>query len=120
LESIDGDTYQLAEPFACKFGYWLREYQFEIPAGMPTDIASVPWFLRFFLDRASLGTCAPVVHDYLCNQRGRVRSLQGDLLEIGWFDVSVLFLILMRLDGIKPSRAFLAFLAVLVGGPKWS
>jgi Protein of unknown function (DUF1353) len=65
LESIDGDTYTLAESYPVEFGYWLSDLQFEIPAGTITDLASIPWYLRWINDRASLGILAPLVHDFL-------------------------------------------------------
>ncbi len=119
LESIDGDRYQLSETFSVKFGYWLRELQFEIPVGFQTDIASIPWWFRMIIDRASLGVLAPVVHDYLCDQRGKITNIQGDSLTVHWFEVNLLFLMLMRIDGISWPRALWSFLAVTIGSPKW-
>ena len=119
LESIDGDRFQLTQDFLVKFGYWMREYQFVIPRGFNTDIASVPWWLRSVCDRASLGLIAPVCHDFICEKRGKITSLQGEELQVGWFEANLLFLILMRLDGVHWKRAFLAFLAVTLGSPKW-
>jgi hypothetical protein len=31
LQNIDGDKYRLEEPYIAKFGYWLRDFQFESP-----------------------------------------------------------------------------------------
>jgi hypothetical protein len=119
MESINGDRYQLTEDFPVKFGYWMREYQFEIPKGFTTDIASVPWWFRSVCDRASLGIIAPICHDFICDKSGRITNIQGDELQVGWFEANLLFLILMRLDGVHWLRALLAFLAVTIGSPKW-
>jgi hypothetical protein len=119
LLSIDGSTYQVAEDFKVKFGYWLRQLQFAIPAGYRTDIASIPWWFRSIMDRASLGLLAPVVHDYLCDSRGRITTLEGEELQIGWFEVNLLFFLLMRLDGVPWQKALWAFLGVTIGCPKW-
>jgi Protein of unknown function (DUF1353) len=119
LESIDGDTYQISAAFQAKFSYWLRDLQFEIPAGTITDLASIPWFIRWINDRASLGILAPVIHDYLCDRRGKVINLNGDAIQLTWFDVHLYFLVAMRIDGISWHRSLLAFIGVVVGGPRW-
>jgi Protein of unknown function (DUF1353) len=119
LESIDGDTYQLSAPFAVKYNYWFRELQFEIPAGTVTDLASIPWFLRWIHDRASLGVLAPVIHDYLCDRRGKVTNIQGEPIQLTWFEVQLYFLLAMHFDGIVWHRALIAFLGVLIGSPRF-
>lgn len=119
VESIDGDCYRLTQRYDVKFAYWLRELQFSLPEGYVTDLASVPRWARVFIDRASLGLVAPIVHDYLCDNKGKVTTLPGELYQIHWFDAHLLFLILMRLDGVVWHRALITFLAVLIGGPKW-
>jgi hypothetical protein len=119
LTSINGDVYEIAEIFPVKFGYWLRQLQFSIPAGYKTDIASIPWWFRSIMDRASLGTLAPIVHDYLCDNRGKIVTLENEELQIGWFDANLLFFLLMRLDGVHWRRALWAFLGVTIGSPKW-
>jgi hypothetical protein len=119
LENVDGNKYIVAADFSVKFGYWLRELQFQIPQGFETDIASIPWWFRMVIDRASLGILAPIIHDYLCVMKGRIKTLQGDFIQVSWFDTNLLFLLLMRIDGISWPRALFAFLAVTVGSPKW-
>jgi hypothetical protein len=119
LESINGDTYIVAVDFPVKFGFWLRELQFTIPAGTRTDIASIPRLFRSINDRASLGILAPVIHDFLCDQRGRVENIQGEIIQVHWFDANLLFLMLLRLDGISWHRALIAFIGVTIGSPRW-
>jgi hypothetical protein len=119
LRSVDGDLYSLSEPYSVDFALWIKNLEFTIPEGFETDIASVPSVLRCVMDRASLGLVAPLVHDYLCDRRGRLIAQSGDLLSIHWFDVSLLFLMLLRMDGISWPRSLAAFLAVVLGGPKW-
>jgi hypothetical protein len=119
LESIDGDTYQLAEAYPVEFGLWLCDLEFSIPAGTITDLASIPWYLRWIIDRASLGILPALVHDFLCDRRGKVQTLYGETIQVSWFDANVLFLILMRIDGVNHWRAFWAFVGVTIGSPRW-
>lgn len=119
LESIDGDRYRVVDTFAVKYNYWFRELQFEIPAGYITDLASIPWFVRWIADRASLGLLAPLVHDYLCDCRGRFTNIQGEIVQLTWFQVHLYFLVAMQLDGINWQRSLIAFIGVLIGGPRW-
>jgi Protein of unknown function (DUF1353) len=119
LESIDGDSYAIAVEFPVKIGLWLRQIQFVIPKGMETDIASIPWFLRWGYDRASLGILAPTIHDYLCDNEGKFINVQGEKIQLPWFHVHAYFLILLLVDRIDWKRSLIAFLAVVIGGPKW-
>jgi Protein of unknown function (DUF1353) len=97
LQNIDGDKYRLEEPYIAKFGYWLRDFQFEIPAGFETDLASIPWFLRQFGDRACLGFTAVVIHDYLCVTEGKFTNLDGVEKQLTWFQVQLYFLVALEL-----------------------
>ncbi len=128
LESIDGDLYQLSQEFPAWIGLWvgdwLADIDFIIPAGEPTDIATVPRWFRVFYDRASLGILAPVVHDFLCVNEGRIVTARGQRLQLSWLKVHVCFLILMWMDGVDERRSFLAFTAVMLraicfGTPRW-
>lgn len=119
LESVDGDRYRVVETFVVKYNYWFRELQFEIPDGYITDLASIPWFVRWICDRASLGLLAPLVHDYLCDRRGRFVNIQREVVQLTWFQVHLYFLVAMQLDGINWQRSLVAFIGVLIGGPRW-
>jgi Protein of unknown function (DUF1353) len=120
LSSIDGDTYRSLEPYLVNFADWLTPLQFEIYQGTCTDIASVPWYLRWLYDRASMGFTAPFIHDFLCTTQGKFTNMQGQEIQLSWFEAQLFFLVAMRLDGIPPRRAFLAFLAVVFGNrPVW-
>ena len=41
-----------------------------IPRGYVTDLSSVPWFLRWVVDRSSMGWAAPLAHDVLYRWHG--------------------------------------------------
>ncbi len=120
LGSIDGDSYHSLRDYDVSFGDWLHGLEFTIYASTITDIASIPWWLRSIHDRASLGLTAPFLHDFLCTQQGKFINKDGVEVQLSWFDVHLFFLVAMRLDGIHPARAFLAFIAVLLGNrPSW-
>jgi hypothetical protein len=119
LEGIDGDSYAVAEDFTVQIGYWIKEVQFVIPAGERTDIASVPWWFRWAYDRASLNILGPTIHDFLCDRQGKFINLEGKKIQLSWFKVHVYFFLILLIDGVPERRAFLAFLAVLLGGPRW-
>jgi len=119
LESLDGSTYRLTADYRVDFAKWLLGLQFTIPEGFVTDIASVPRPLRWLFDRADLGLLAPVIHDYLCENKGQVTGHNGETIIVNWFDSALLFLILMRIDGIPWFKALCAFLAVVIGGPRF-
>lgn len=120
IGSLDGDRYISLADYTVDFSDWFDGMQFTIPAGEITDIASVPWWLRWLYDRASLGHAAPFLHDYLCEFRGKYINKKGEEIQLSWFDTHLMFLVTMRLDGVPKSRAFLAFVAVLIcNRPIW-
>jgi hypothetical protein len=119
LESIRGDAFQVREAFPVKFGFWLRGFQFTIPEGFISDLASIPRVLRIFADRADLGILAVIVHDYLCSTEGRYINVQGEEVQLHWLDVHLFFLVAMRIDGITWYKSLVAFTAVMLFGPKW-
>lgn len=120
IGSIDGDRYVSLAPYLVNFADWMAALQFEIYKGTITDIASVPRCLRWMYDRASLGITAPFYHDFLCSFKGKFTNTFGQEVQLSWFDTQLFFLVAMRLDGIPPQRAFLAFLAVLIANrPRW-
>ena len=110
LESIDGDKYRLTEDYVIKIGYWLRHLQLAIPENYVTDLASIPPILRGFGDRASLGTAAVTFHDWACDNRGKLVNLNGEPIELTWFQVQLYFLVMLELDGIPWQRSLAAFL----------
>lgn len=120
LGSIDGNNYQSLSTYRVDFSKWFDGLEFDIDAGTITDIASVPWYLRWMYDRASLGTFAPFLHDVLCEKKGKIVNTKGEEISLSWEDVQLAFFVAMRLDNIHPRRALLAYIAVLFGNrPKW-
>lgn len=119
VDSIDGNNFILKSDYPVKVGYWIRELQFTIPEGFTSDLASIPWQLRWYMDRASLGFLAPIFHDYLWTQKGKIINLQGDEIQLTRFQCNLYFLLAMQLDGIDSSRSLTAFLAVVFFAPSW-
>jgi hypothetical protein len=115
LGSIDGDRYHSLADYRVNFSKWVDGVEFDIYASTVTDIASVPWFMRWLYDRASLGFTACFVHDFLMAVRGKFTDIHGEEIQLSWWDCHLIFLVAMRLDGIPPVRAHLAYLAVLLG-----
>lgn len=118
LESIDGDRYRLTEDYIIKIGYWLRHLQIKVPENYITNLADIPPILRGFGDRASLGTAAVTFHDWACANRGKLTNLEGDPIELTWFQVQLYFMVMLELDGIPWQRSLAAFLGV-VAGNRW-
>lgn len=120
IGSIDGRRYMVKYDYLANFADWMAPLQFLIPAGTITDIASVPWWLRWACDRAGLGITAPLLHDLLCALQGSYVNVYGQKVQLSWFDAHLFFLVAMRLDGIPAWKALLAFLVVLIGNrPIW-
>ncbi|WP_310410587.1 DUF1353 domain-containing protein [Chamaesiphon sp. OTE_8_metabat_110] len=119
IDSIDGDKYRLEETYIAKYGYWLKDLQFEIPAGFETDLASIPWFLRSLGDRACLGFTPVIIHDYLCSVEGKFINLDGIEIQLSWFQVQLYFLVALELDGVPWRRSLAAFLGVIAGN-RWN
>jgi hypothetical protein len=119
FRDVDGDKFLLDEDYPVKFVLWFRGSQFLIPAGFQSDLSSIPWFLRWWIDRASLGLVPPLIHDYMCDNRGKFISMSGDMIEIERLEVNIIFLLTMLLSGVKFDRAITAFVGVCIGAPNW-
>jgi hypothetical protein len=119
IESLDGNIYRVSSDYSVNFGDWLEPLHFKITAGFTTDLASVPSLFRSLLDRAGLGIVAPLVHDYICGNRGKLLLNSGKEIQVSWTDCNLLFFLLMRIDGVPWPKAFVAFLAVMAGSPRW-
>jgi hypothetical protein len=121
LGSIDGDSYRSLAEYKVNFSDWLSPLEFTIASGTKTDIASIPWYLRWIHDRASLGLAAPFLHDWMLDRQGKYTNTNGEDIHLSWFDVHLFFLVAMRLDGIPPFKSLIAFLIVLIcNRPIWS
>lgn len=120
IAPVEGEMYMFLEDYQVDFAKMLAPLQFVITKGTITDLASVPWYFRWLIDRYDLGDVAPPIHDVLCESQGKFVTEDGTVIQLSWFDVHLFFLVAMRLDGISPTKALLAFLAVLLRNrPIW-
>lgn len=72
-----------------------------VPKGFITDFASVPRALQWLIPPMGRYGAAAVVHDYLCVTNHVSRK-----------EADVIFLHLMRQEGVKPWKAYLMYAAV--------
>jgi hypothetical protein len=92
---------------------WVRagNRRFVIPKGFECDLASIPWFLRWKLERFDLSLLAAFAHDWLYRTAGlggRYTRLQADRV----------FLRLMKDEGVPKTRRRRAYKAVRMFGWK--
>lgn len=78
-----------------------------IPAGFPTDGASVPWWARWKLDPWGRVGLAAVLHDYLLTVPGLPK-----------WEADLLFLYALRSQGIPAFQATVMYLAVRLRRPR--
>lgn len=57
--------YKLLKEFTYEIGEEGSGVLVEVPAGFVTDLASVPWFIRWLISPGGLHAKASVIHDYL-------------------------------------------------------
>lgn len=112
---------------------WILLQDFEsngitVPAGFAFDGSSIPRPFRIWIDRASLGIRAPLIHDwryFLETNAGRAIAQFGIEYVRPAFnilgnrkDTDLLFLEHMKEDGVGAFRRRAAYFAVRVGGRK--
>ena len=65
----DGDqadaAYVVERPYSVEFKLDGNQRVIEVPQGMLTDLASVPWYFRWLVSRVGPHLEASIVHDYL-------------------------------------------------------
>lgn len=118
LYTNDGNIYVLEDRYVINFSKYFN-FDIVVPKDYKSDLASVPRLLRFIIDRASLGTVAPLLHDYVCFKKGKIIDTNGVLYELTWFECHLLFLLVMNITGINWFRSTMCFLAVLIGVKYW-
>lgn len=104
----NGPQWELMAPFRYRSAVlgWVM-----VPAGFQTDLASVPWFARWYVSRDGEHTKPAVVHDYLYT----AESARA------WPDLTrrhadAVFLEALRVRGIRPGLAWVLWAAVRIGG----
>lgn len=112
-KKLDKRFWETVAPFTYEVGARGSGELITVPAGFPSDLASVPrafWFLCPTDDGYSQ---AAVLHDWLCKKQGRVERRYTVRR------VSEIFCEAMRVLGISKLRSWIMFRAVLHFGPQW-
>lgn len=106
LTYVSGREWRVAEPFHIVWG----GRNLQVPEGTRTDLASVPWWGRWFVSVSGAWNRGAVAHDYLYQQRPEdwTRAEADRLLhDVAWR------------DGTGAFKACVIWVFVRVGGPRW-
>jgi hypothetical protein len=82
-----------------------------VPEGFVTDLASVPWFARWYVSRDGNHTKSAVIHDYLY-----ARASEADFPDTSRRTADRVFLEAMRVCTLRPTLARVLYSAVRIGG----
>ena len=82
-----------------------------VPEGFITDLASVPWFARWYVSRDGNHTRAAVIHDYLY-----ARASEADFPDPSRRTADLVFLEAMHVCNLRPTLARVLYSAVWIGG----
>ena len=108
LQKHEGGFWRLITPFTYRSDL-LGEIV--VPEGFVTDLASVPWFARWYVSRDGNHTRAAVVHDYLY-----ARSSEASFPDTSRRTADRVFLEAMRVCNLRPTLARVLYSAVRIGG----
>jgi hypothetical protein len=87
----------------------------KVPAGFPTDLASVPFWLRWLVSQAGNWNRAAIIHDYLYANRGV--TVCGKILTRKQADR--IFLDVAIVDGTTAFVALVGYYGVRVNPANW-
>ncbi len=109
LRKLNGPEWEVREPFR----YWSTRLQawITVPVGFITDLASVPWFARWYVSVDGEHTKAALVHDWLY-----VRASQTAFPNLTRTDADKIFLEAMTVRGIPKWKRKPMYWGVWLGG----
>lgn len=109
LRKLNGAQWELQRPFR----YWSQRLKtwIEVPPGFVTDLASVPWFGRFYVSVDGDHTKAAIVHDFLYTRASAVAFPNLPRRE-----ADQVFREALRLRGVGPVKTWIMYAAVRIGG----
>ena len=81
-----------------------------VPAGTLTDLASIPWFLRWAFSTTGRWQRAAVFHDRACDHCETPEDRHI---------ADVIFRSMARLDGVDPLTAWILYVGVRLGAWHW-
>ena len=72
LEHLGGKTFCLTE----SLHFWSAEHgrRFTAPAGMKTDLASIPWWAQSFVQVLGNNIRSAILHDFHCRPEGKIAN----------------------------------------------
>ncbi len=111
LRKLNGRAWALAAPFRYRsttLARWI-----EVPAGFETDLASVPWFARWYVSVDGDHTKPALIHDFLYSE-----SSAGAFPGVTRRDADRVFLEALAVRGVAPIRRHILHAAVRIGGGK--
>lgn len=106
LSPVNDTCWEVLEDYV----YEGRYESWTVPAGLITDLASVPKFLWAFIGPYGSHLRAALVHDYLWSL-----ARKG---EFSYADANGIFRRILRESGVSPSQYWLMWSAVTVASPK--
>jgi hypothetical protein len=88
----------------------VAERWIEIPEGFPSDLLTIPWFVRWLISQSGPGRAEALHHDYLCDTRPDWcnSKMACDILEEG-----------LILSAIPKRRRKAIVKGVRIGGPRF-
>ncbi|MEO1316631.1 MAG: DUF1353 domain-containing protein [Pseudomonadota bacterium] len=111
-------AYIVAEPFKATFTLGGEPREILVPKGMVTDLASVPWWGRWFAGRVGPHLEASIVHDYL--YVAWIDVDRGNRADDRRFADDLMFAMMMA-AGVNRWAALVIWMAIrLVGGWHYS
>jgi len=109
LRKLNGPEWEVREPFR----YWSARLQawITVPVEFVTDLASVPWFARWYVSVDGEHTKPAIVHDYLY-----VKQSIADFPDITREEVDKIFLEALEVRGVGKWKRNIMYAAVRFGG----
>lgn len=108
LRKAAGGLWRLLSPFVYRSD---RLGAIAVPAGFMTDLASVPWFARWYVSRDGDHTKAAIVHDWLY-----AFASARTWPDVSRLDADLVFLEALRALGVREGMALVLFCSVRIGG----
>ena len=109
LRKLNGPQWEVREPF--RF-YTARQIAWIIvPAGFITDLASVPWFGRWYVSVDGDHTKPAIIHDFLYTRASVALGLA-----ITRREADRIFREALRLRGVGLIKTWILYTAVRIGG----
>lgn len=114
MRKLEGFNWQLRQDFVFISPTWGT---LVVPRGFVTDLASVPWFARWYVSRDGDHLKAAVIHDYAYAKDSILAPIsRGQWGRLDRRAADRLFLEAMKVRGVRPAKAQVIYAAVRLGG----